>query len=121
MAADRVQHKLGIAVMVLCAFLWSTAGLMTRAASVSNGWETNFWRSLFLCIVIGALLVAQHRGGALKTLAAMGWPGAVSSLAWAAMFTCFMLALSRTTVANALILMGVLPFCSAIGGWIYLR
>ncbi len=107
--------------MVLCTFLWSTAGLLTRATSVSNGWETNFWRSLFLCVVVGALLAAQHRSQALRRLAGMGWPGAVSSLAWAAMFTCFMLALSRTTVANALILMGVLPFCAAIAGWIFLK
>ncbi len=106
--------------MVLCTFLWSTAGLLTRATSVSNGWETTFWRSLFLCVVIGALLAAQHRGAALRRLTGMGWPGAVSSLAWAAMFTCFMLALSRTTVANALVLMGVLPFCSALAGMIFL-
>jgi drug/metabolite transporter (DMT)-like permease len=31
-----------------------------------------------------------------------------------------MLALSRTTVANALILMGVLPFCSALAGMVFL-
>lgn len=107
--------------MVLCTFLWSTAGLLTRATTVTNGWETNFWRSLFLCLVVGGLLLAQHRARALDRVLAMGWPGVVSSLAWAAMFTCFMLALSRTTVANALILMGVLPFCAAIAGWVFLR
>ncbi|MBM3354075.1 MAG: permease [Betaproteobacteria bacterium] len=107
--------------MVLCTLLWSTAGLLTRATSVTNGWETNFWRSLFLCLVVGVLLLAQHRADALRRVLGMGWPGVVSSLAWAAMFTCFMLALSRTTVANTLILMGVLPFCAAIAGWLILR
>jgi len=107
--------------MLACCLLWSTAGLLTRAASVANGWETSFWRSLFLCIIIGALLLAEHRANALRRLAAMGWLGAVSSLAWATMFTCFMLALSRTTVANALILQGLMPFCAAIAGWVVLR
>jgi drug/metabolite transporter (DMT)-like permease len=107
--------------MVACSLLWSTAGLLTRATSVASGWETSFWRSLFLCIVIGTLLLVQHRADALRRLAGMGWPGVVSSLAWAAMFTCFMLALSRTTVANALILQGLMPFCAAIAGWIVLR
>ena len=107
--------------MVGCTVLWSTAGLLTRATSVANGWETSFWRSLFLCVVIGALLLAQYRADALRRLAGMGWPGAVSSLAWAAMFTCFMLALSRTTVANALILQGLMPFCAALAGWLVLH
>jgi drug/metabolite transporter (DMT)-like permease len=107
--------------MVACCVLWSTAGLLTRASAVASGWETSFWRSLFLCAVIGALMLAEHRGDALRRLAAMGWPGAVSSLCWAAMFTCFMLALSRTSVANALILQGLMPFCAAIAGWLVLR
>ena len=119
-ALNTSQHKLGIAVMVLCTLLWSSAGLLTRAASIGNGWETSFWRSSFLCLAIGVLLVAERRADSLRRLAAMGWPGAVSSLAWAVMFTCFMLALSRTTVANALILQGLMPFCAAIAGWLAL-
>jgi drug/metabolite transporter (DMT)-like permease len=108
-------------VLVLCSFLWSTAGLATRASSVTNGWEAAFWRSLFLCLVISALLLVQHRGGAARKLVSMGWPGLVSSLCWAAMFTCFMLALSLTSVANALVIMGLMPFFAAIAGWLFLR
>jgi drug/metabolite transporter (DMT)-like permease len=107
-------------VLVLCTFLWSTAGVVTRASSVTNGWEAAFWRSLFLCAVVAVLVIAQHRGGAARSLLAMGWPGFVSSLAWAAMLTCFMLALSLTTVANALLMFGVLPFFAAIAGRLFL-
>jgi drug/metabolite transporter (DMT)-like permease len=113
-------HRRGIAVLVLCTFLWSTAGVVTRATSVSNGWEAAFWRSLFLCMVIAALMIAQYRGGAARRLLSMGWPGLASSLAWAAMLTCFMLALSLTTVANALLMFGVLPLCAAIAGRLFL-
>ncbi len=107
-------------MLVLCTFLWSTAGLVTRASSVTNGWEAAFWRSLFLCAVITALMLAQHRGGALRKLFSMGWPGLVSSLSWAAMLTCFMVALSLTTVANALLMFGVLPLFAAIAGRLFL-
>ena len=96
----------------------STAGLVTRASSVTNGWEAAFWRSLFLCAVIAALMLAQHRGGAARKL--VRWDGRWSSLARAAMLTCFMLALSLTTVANALLVFGVLPFCAAIAGRLFL-
>jgi len=107
-------------VLVLCTFLWSTAGLVTRASSVTNGWEAAFWRSLFLGAVIAVLVLAQHRGAAARKLFSMGWPGLVSSLAWAAMLTCFMVALSLTTVANALLMFGVLPFFAAIAGRLFL-
>ncbi len=107
-------------MLVLCTFLWSTAGLVTRASSVTNGWEAAFWRSLCLCAVIAVVMIAQHRGGAVRSLVTMGWPGFVSSLAWAAMLTCFMLALSLTSVANALLMFGVLPFFAAIAGRLFL-
>jgi len=117
---DAAAHRRGIAVLVLCTFLWSTAGVVTRASSVTNGWEAAFWRSLFLCVVVAALMIAQHRGGAARKLVSMGWPGFASSLSWAAMLTCFMVALSLTTVANALLMFGVLPFCAAIAGRLFL-
>lgn len=107
-------------MLVLCTFLWSTAGVVTRASSVTNGWEAAFWRSLFLGAVIAVLMLAQHRGGAARKLLSMGWPGFVSSLSWAAMLTCFMLALSLTSVANALFMFGVLPFFAAIAGRLFL-
>lgn len=117
---DPARHRRGIAVLVLCTFLWSTAGLVSRASSVTNGWEAAFWRSLLLCAVIAALMIVQHRGDAVRKLVSMGWPGLASSLAWAAMLTSFMLALSLTTVANALLMMGVMPFCAAIAGRLFL-
>src|SRR6185436_4223432 len=114
------EHRLGIAVLLLCTFLWSTAGVATRFSSVSNGWEAAFWRSLFLGVVIALFMLAQHGASAPRKLLAMGWAGFVSSLCWAAMFICFMLALSLTTVANALLIMGVMPLCAAVAGRLFL-
>ncbi len=115
------EHKVGIVAMVACGLLWSTAGLLTRATTVTNGWEATFWRSSFLALVVGLLLVWRHGGGLPKRIMAMGWYGLVSGLAWATMLTCFMLALTRTTVANTLVILGVLPFFAAFAGWLALR
>jgi drug/metabolite transporter (DMT)-like permease len=109
-------HRVGIATMILCASLWSIAGLLMRASSVTNGWEASFWRSTFLAFVVAAGLLVRDRGNTVRRLITMGWPGVISGCAWAAMFTCFMLALSRTTVANTLFIMGFLPFCAALAG-----
>lgn len=94
--------------------------MVLRAASVKNGWEATFWRSLFLCAAIGLLVAFRHRGAAFARIRAMGWHGAVSGLCWATMFTAFMLALSLTTVANTLVMMALLPFFAALAGRIVL-
>jgi len=120
-APTSAQHKIGILAMVACAMMWSIAGLLTREASVTNGWEVTFWRSAFLAAFIAAVLVARHGTNAARRVTAMGWPGLVSGIAWAVMFTCFMLALTRTTVANTLFIQGLLPFCTATAGWLLLR
>jgi len=115
------EHKIGIVAMMACGFLWSIAGLLTRATTVTNGWEATFWRSSFLALVIGALLLWRHGRDLPRRTRAMGWYGVVSGLAWATMLTCFMLALTRTTVANTLVILGVLPFFAAFAGWLALR
>jgi drug/metabolite transporter (DMT)-like permease len=114
-------HRVGIATMILCASLWSIAGLLMRASSVTNGWEASFWRSAFLAVVVTAGLLVRNRRNAFRALLTMGWPGVISGCAWAVMFTCFMLALSRTTVANTLFIMGFLPFCAALAGYFVLN
>ena len=52
----------------------------------------------------------------MKPVIAMGWIGLVSGLMWAVMFTCFMLALARTSTANTLLTLSVAPLLTAILG-----
>ena len=119
--ADPARHRAGILAMVACTVLWSMGGVLTRTASVASGWEAAFLRSTLLCVAIAALMLIEHRARALAQIAAIGRIGLLSALAWAAMFTCFMLALSYTTVANTLVIMGTLPLFAAAAGWIFLR
>ena len=51
---------------------------------------------------------------------AAGWPGVVSGAMFCTMFTCFMLAVTRTTVANALVVNSLYPVFAAILGWLVL-
>ena len=55
---------------------------------------------MFLLIV----LLFQHGGQLFQRIRAMGWPGVFSGAMFALMFISFILALSRTTVANTLVL-----------------
>jgi drug/metabolite transporter (DMT)-like permease len=115
------RHRLAVAVVIVCAFLWSTAGVATRYLEQADGFELTFWRSLSCGLFVGAWLVATNRSRCLEVVVRMGVPGLVSGAMWAVMFTCFMLALTLTTVARTVAVMAVAPLLTALLAWLVLR
>ncbi len=108
--------------MICAATLWSMAGVFTRHLDAARGFEVTLWRSLFSAIfVAGALLWQQGAGKAAATVRAAGWLGALSGMMWCVMFICFMIALTRTTVANTLVVMSVSPLLTAFLAWLILK
>ncbi|MEY4212156.1 MAG: hypothetical protein RL458_381 [Pseudomonadota bacterium] len=101
-------------LMVGCAVLWSSAGALTRMLENARGFELSFWRSLFCAIAMLLILTVQERGRPVGTVLRMGWTGLFSGLMWAVMFTCFMIALTRTSVANTLLVIGLAPLLAAL-------
>lgn len=88
--------------------------MFTRLLDNAEGFQITFWRSLFCAAgVFAALLWTQGRH-ALVALVSMGLPGLVSGAMWAVMFTCFMLALTRTSTANTLLVSSLSPLFAAI-------
>ena len=106
--------------MIAAPVLWSTAGVVTRHVERAGPFEQVFWRSLFAFVfVFGYLLFKKARPW--SAVRSAGWPGLVSGLMWAVMFTAFMFALSLTTTANALVVMSVCPLLTALLARIFLR
>lgn len=115
------SHQRAILLMIIAPTLWSMAGVLTRHLDSARGFEVTFWRSLFSGIFIaGVLVVRQGLGGAVQTVRAVGGLGVLSGLMWSVMFVCFMFALTRTTVANTLIVMSVSPLLTAFLAWLVL-
>jgi drug/metabolite transporter (DMT)-like permease len=114
-----MTHRGAVLAMVLVTLLWSIAGVVTRHLEVARGFEVTFWRSAFnagaLVVWLGLARGADgRRAGPLRTLRAGGATLFLSGVAWSFMFTAFMLALTRTTVANVLVTMAVAPLASAL-------
>ena len=99
--------------MLVAPVLWSTAGVVTRHIERAGALEQVFWRSLFAFVFVFFFLVAK-RAGPWRSVRAAGWPGLVSGLMWAVMFTAFVFALSMTTTANALVVMSISPLLTAL-------
>lgn len=115
-------HRRAILLMIIAPMLWSIAGVLTRHLDAARGFEITFWRSLFSGIFVAvALLVQFGAGRALATVRAVGGLGILSGMMWCVMFVCFMIALTKTTVANTLIVMSVSPLLTAFLAWIILK
>lgn len=114
------SHKIALFLMIIAPTMWSTAGVLSRHLESARGFEVSFWRSFFAAIFVFTVLAWQHKSKLGKKIVSLGPYGLASGFMWAAMFTCFMLALTMTTVANALIVESFAPLLTAIFAWIFL-
>jgi drug/metabolite transporter (DMT)-like permease len=113
-------HRRGILLMIGATFCWGSAGVLVRSQSVTDPWEITFWRSFFMTIFLFGVLAVQYRGHVWRRIAATGAGGLVSAGLWSVMYVCFIVALSRTTVANTLVVCSISPFMAALFGRLFL-
>lgn len=111
-----MSHARAAALMVAAAVLWSSAGVVARLLERAQSFEVAFWRSFFAALSMVAILAFLHRGRAWAVMRAAGWPGLLSACMFCIMFTCFMLALMTTTVANALVVNSLYPVFAGLLG-----
>ena len=100
--------------MVLVTLMWSIAGVVTRHLDTAQSFEVTFWRSLFTALSLGLYYAFAHGRDTLRLLKDGGRPLWISGLMWSVMFTCFMVAITLTTVANVLVTMSVSPLLTAL-------
>jgi drug/metabolite transporter, DME family len=116
------QRLRGAALVCAAALCWSLGGLFVRLiGSDLDGWTIAFWRSAFMVLAVGGWLVAADGFKALAGYRAMGWAGVLSGLLLAGSFVLFILAITRTTVANAVVLQSAAPLVSAVLGRVFLK
>jgi drug/metabolite transporter (DMT)-like permease len=114
------NRTLGLILMTGAGLAWSSAGLLVRSLSFTDGWEMVFWRSLFLIPFLAVTVMAFHRGRLVQPVLAVGRSGLIAGMLLAVQFFCFLLAVTRTTVAETLVIMSVSPFVAALTGWLLL-
>lgn len=115
------RRAVALALMVVAPVLWSLAGVLTRLIQSAGAFEMAFWRSSFAAAFVFVALSLLQGQRPLATLRAAGRAGLVSGAMWAVMFTCFIVALTLTTVANVLVMSSLGPLCTALLAWLMLR
>ncbi len=118
---NKPTHRQALFLMVIAATMWSMAGVLTRHLDAARDFEVTFWRSIFAAVYVAGAMLWQHRSQAVPRLISVGRFGLISGAMWAIMFSCFMIALTMTSVANTLIVMSVSPLLTALFARVFLQ
>ena len=110
----KLSHNQAVLLMVVVALLWSTAGVVTRHLEFARSFEVTFWRSLFTALSLLVLLPAFQGFKVFRPLRHGSRAFWLSGVCWGTMFTCFMLALTLTSVGNVLVTMSMGPLLTAL-------
>ncbi len=115
----KLTRSRAVVLMVLCALLWSSAGVVTRHLESARSFEVTFWRSFFTVLSL-LVILPMVRGRAVFTQMLKGGPLLwLSGLCWSVMFTAFMVALTLTSVANVLVTLALGPLLTALSARIF--
>jgi len=109
-----MTHARAAALMVMASLMWASAGPIARHIEHTGGLEITFWRSLFAALTVALWLLIRQGTAGLTSIARGGKAVWISGLMWAIMFTCFMVALSLTQVANVLVMQCLGPVFTAL-------
>lgn len=108
------SRALASLIMVGLCVLWSMSGVVARQVESAQGFEMAFWRSGVCCLTLFIWLAYTHGKNPVRMVKDMGLSGLYSGMCWSVMFTCFMLAVKLTTVANTLLAISLSPLFAAV-------
>ncbi len=120
---DDTTHALyrkGQLQVATAALLWSSGGLLIRLIQADE-WTTIFWRSMFAVVFLLLVVLIREPLTVRHSFRQLGWPGIVVAVCFATDTILFVLALNRTSVANALIMLATAPFWAALLAWLVLQ
>jgi drug/metabolite transporter (DMT)-like permease len=113
-------HLKGLIVTVAGILVLSPDSLLVRLIA-TDVWTLLFWRGLLMAVATSAGLALIHRGKLLQVFYRMGRSGWLGGALMGAGTLLFVQALSRTSVANVLIIIGVGPLYAALLGRVFLK
>ena len=118
MQTDR--YRLALLLVIASSVGNSGSGLILRSMDSADGWQVVFWRSCFLTLALGIVFVVQSGWRVRAAMRELRPWALLGSVCIASVNTCFILALTLTTVANTMFMMSGAPFFAALLGWLVL-
>lgn len=113
------QHLKGLALTSFGVLILTPDTLLIRLIG-SDDWTLVFWRGALFAAFICVLMPLRYRGRTLDKIRGIGWLGLLAAVFYGLSSITFVAALSRTTVANVLIVMATTPLFAALLSRIFL-
>jgi drug/metabolite transporter, DME family len=100
---------------------WSLGGVLVRLTEGIDIWQIVFFRAIVILLVIGAWIWSLHGRASFAVVRRAGVPAVIAGVAAGLAGLAFVASLFYTSVAQAVLMMGVTPFFAALLGWWILR
>jgi drug/metabolite transporter (DMT)-like permease len=108
-------HALGLLLTISGVLILSPDSLLIRVVD-SDPWTVVFWRAGLMGLTLSLVIAVTSRRRTLSTFRSIGRPGLTVAVLFGAQLTLFVTAISRTSVANTLVIFATAPlFAAAIG------
>ncbi|MDZ4735435.1 MAG: DMT family transporter [Rhodospirillaceae bacterium] len=117
----RRRYLIGILMVVGGAVCLSIAGVTLRFVEQADGWQLLFYRSIIFSATLLIWLVLRYRTKLPQAFREVGWMGILIAAVMGTSFVGYLLALTLTTVATAMVVMAAGPVCVALMGWAILK
>lgn len=112
---DPGYHR-GLLLVLFAGVCWSSMGLAIRLMESATAWQILFFRSLSLIPFVFLVIVARSGGRPFPAFRAAGISAILGGLALGLAFSGGVIAIQKTTVANAMFMFATAPFLAALFG-----
>ncbi|KAA5607445.1 DMT family transporter [Roseospira marina] len=109
-------HLKGLLLSAAGMLVISPDGMLVKLVAEAEPLQVVFWRSLFLGLVLLAVVGFWQRRNTGRHLKAIGWGGLLASVLMGVTNIAFVVAMTLTTVSNALVVIATIPMVSALFG-----
>jgi len=111
----------GYILCLLGGFFLSWGGLIIRSFETNDIWQILLIRSLFFVIALTAFLFLTYKKNTIKVIKNSGSPAIIAGLFLSLSFVAYVVAMSKTTVANVVFIISTQTIFLALFGFLFLK
>ena len=118
----KIIYKIpGYILCLLGGFFLSWGGLIIRSFETSDIWQILLVRSFFFIIALIIFLILTYKRNTIEVIKKSGFPAIIAGLFLSLSFVAYIVAMSKTTVANVVFIISTQTIFLAIFGLIFLK
>jgi len=116
----RASERYAVWLIAASSLLISVNGFLFRSIESANEWQVIFGRQAFFTPAILLVLLIRYRGQLPRLFLEAGWVGLAAGICLGLANPTVILAMTHTTVANAMFILGACPLITAVLARIFL-